>query len=107
MAMYRFVHPFREAKLCGVPSCVFDKLGCAAGEKRLRNTGLEQLEKSLLFNFQLPIPRNRRKILYFHRLFHKHTEVQLMFAELIGLGPQNINLFIGPFDRKIHDYWFT
>jgi hypothetical protein len=33
MAMYSFVHPFREAKFCGVPSCVFDKLGCAAGEK--------------------------------------------------------------------------
>jgi hypothetical protein len=29
---------FREATFCGVPPCVFDKLGCAAGEKRLRNT---------------------------------------------------------------------
>jgi hypothetical protein len=34
MAMYRFVLPFREAKFCGVPSCVFDKLGCAVGEKK-------------------------------------------------------------------------
>jgi hypothetical protein len=33
MAMYSFVSPFREAKFCGVPSCVVDKLGCAAGEK--------------------------------------------------------------------------
>jgi hypothetical protein len=40
MAMYSFVPPFREAKFCGVPSCVFDKLGCAAGEKRLRITGI-------------------------------------------------------------------
>jgi hypothetical protein len=40
MAVYSFVSPFREAKFCGVPSCVFDKLGCAAGEKRLRSTGL-------------------------------------------------------------------
>jgi hypothetical protein len=42
MAMYSFVHPFREAKFCDVPSCVFDKLGCAAGENSLRNTGLGQ-----------------------------------------------------------------
>jgi hypothetical protein len=41
MAMYIFVPPFREAKFCGVPSRVVNKLGCAAGEKRLRNTGLE------------------------------------------------------------------
>jgi hypothetical protein len=34
VTMYRFVPPFREAKFCGVPSYVFDKLGCAAGEKR-------------------------------------------------------------------------
>jgi hypothetical protein len=40
MAMCSFVHPFREAKFCGVPSCVFDKLGCAAGEEKLLNTGL-------------------------------------------------------------------
>jgi hypothetical protein len=37
----RFVPPFREAKFCCVPSCVFDKLGCVAGEKRLRNTALD------------------------------------------------------------------
>jgi hypothetical protein len=42
MAMYSFVPAFREAKFCGVPSCVFDKLGCAAGEKRLRDTTLEE-----------------------------------------------------------------
>jgi hypothetical protein len=40
MVTYSFVPPFREAKFCGVPSCVFDKLGCAAGEKSLRNTDL-------------------------------------------------------------------
>jgi hypothetical protein len=33
MVMYSSVPAFREAKFCGVPSCVFDKLGCAAGEK--------------------------------------------------------------------------
>jgi hypothetical protein len=33
VVMYSFVPSFREAKFCGVPSCVFDKLGCAAGEK--------------------------------------------------------------------------
>jgi hypothetical protein len=38
--MHSFVPPFREAKFCGVPSCVFDKLGCAAGEERLRNSGI-------------------------------------------------------------------
>jgi hypothetical protein len=40
MTMHSFVPPFLEAKFCDVPSCVFDKLGCAAGEKRLRNSGL-------------------------------------------------------------------
>jgi hypothetical protein len=40
MAMYSFVPPFREAKFCGVLPCVFDKLGCAAGENSLRNIGL-------------------------------------------------------------------
>jgi hypothetical protein len=33
MAMYGFVPIFREAKFCGVSSCVFDKPGCAAGWK--------------------------------------------------------------------------
>jgi hypothetical protein len=42
MAMYSFVPPFREAKFCGVPSCVFDKLGCTVGEKRLRNTAVDR-----------------------------------------------------------------
>jgi hypothetical protein len=41
MAMYSFVPPFREATFCGVPSGVFEKLGCAAGEKWLRNTVLD------------------------------------------------------------------
>jgi hypothetical protein len=31
---------FCEATFCGVPSCVFDKLGCAARKKRLRSTVL-------------------------------------------------------------------
>jgi hypothetical protein len=35
MVMHSFVPPFREAKFCGVPSCVFDKLGCVAGEKKI------------------------------------------------------------------------
>jgi hypothetical protein len=39
MAMYSFEPPFREATFCGAPSCVF---GCAAGEKRLRNTALDE-----------------------------------------------------------------
>jgi hypothetical protein len=33
--MKSFVSPFREAKFCGVPSRVLDKLGCAAGEKKV------------------------------------------------------------------------
>jgi hypothetical protein len=41
MAMHSFILPFREAKFCGVPSCVFDKLVCAAGEISLQNTALE------------------------------------------------------------------
>jgi hypothetical protein len=39
MAMYIFAARLCEAKFCGVPSCVFEKLGCAAGEEILRNTG--------------------------------------------------------------------
>jgi hypothetical protein len=38
MAMYSFLPPFYEAKFCCMPSCVVDKLWCAAGERRLRNT---------------------------------------------------------------------
>jgi hypothetical protein len=34
MAMYSFVPPFHETKFCGVASCVFDKLGYAAGVKK-------------------------------------------------------------------------
>jgi hypothetical protein len=41
MAMYSFISPFCEVKFCGESSCVSDKLGCAAGEKRLWNTALE------------------------------------------------------------------
>jgi hypothetical protein len=41
MAMYSFVPPFREAKFRGVLACVFYKLGCAAGDKRFRNTELK------------------------------------------------------------------
>jgi hypothetical protein len=40
MAKYTVVPPFRYAKFCGVLSCVFDKLGCAASEESLRNTAL-------------------------------------------------------------------
>jgi hypothetical protein len=46
MVMYSFVPPFREAICCGVSTCVFDKLGCAVGEKGLRNTGLEECFKT-------------------------------------------------------------
>jgi hypothetical protein len=46
MAMFRFVPPFREAKFFGVPSCVFDKLGCATGEGSLRNTALSYGRRS-------------------------------------------------------------
>jgi hypothetical protein len=34
MVMHSFVPLFREAKFCGVPPYVFDKLGCAVGEKK-------------------------------------------------------------------------
>lgn len=32
MTMYSFVPPFCEAKFCDVSECVFDKLGCVAGQ---------------------------------------------------------------------------
>jgi hypothetical protein len=41
MAVYSFVPPFREATFCGAPSCVFDKSGCVADGKRLRNIAPE------------------------------------------------------------------
>jgi hypothetical protein len=50
MAMHIFVPPFREAKFFGVPSRVFDILGCAAGEQRLPNTALVGTLPS--FNFK-------------------------------------------------------
>jgi hypothetical protein len=34
MTMNNFAPPFREATFRGVPSRVFDKLGCAASEKK-------------------------------------------------------------------------
>jgi hypothetical protein len=40
MAMYSFVPPFRDMQFRGVPSCVFHKLGCAAGEEILLNTAI-------------------------------------------------------------------
>jgi hypothetical protein len=50
MAMYEynFVFPFREAKFCVVPSCVFNKLRCAAGEKCLQNTSLKVITDGLV-----------------------------------------------------------
>jgi hypothetical protein len=48
MAMYSFVPHFREATFCGVLSCVFDKLGCVADEKRLRNTAVDLYLQSVL-----------------------------------------------------------
>jgi hypothetical protein len=33
--------PFREAEFCCVQSYIWDKLGCAAGEKRLRTTEMD------------------------------------------------------------------
>jgi hypothetical protein len=35
MAVYSFMPSLREAKFYGVPSCVFEKLWCAAGEERI------------------------------------------------------------------------
>jgi hypothetical protein len=40
MAMYSFVPPFCEAKFGGVPACIFDKVGCAAGENIFWNAGI-------------------------------------------------------------------
>jgi hypothetical protein len=40
IAMYRFVLPFCEAKFYAVPSCIFDKLECAMGDRRLWNTAV-------------------------------------------------------------------
>jgi hypothetical protein len=59
MVMYNFVHPFREAKFCGVPSCVFDKLGCAAGDKSLPNTGLDDVQDNVELFFHDAVPARR------------------------------------------------
>jgi hypothetical protein len=42
MAMYSFVTPYCGATFCGVPLCVFDKLGDTMGEKSLQNTALQE-----------------------------------------------------------------
>jgi hypothetical protein len=45
MAMSSFVSPFCEAKFCGVPACVFDKLGCAeVGKKVAEHCTMETRE---------------------------------------------------------------
>jgi hypothetical protein len=68
--MYSFVPPFREAKFCGVPSCGFDKSGCAAGKKILRNTALEQ--RFLTCGPRTPGgPRLFRKLNNFSQQFNK------------------------------------
>lgn len=41
MAVYNFIPAFRAPTFCDLPSGVSDKLGCAADEKRLRNTALD------------------------------------------------------------------
>jgi hypothetical protein len=41
MTAYSFVPPFRDLIFWGVPSCVFEKLGCAACGERLRISGVE------------------------------------------------------------------
>jgi hypothetical protein len=53
MAIYSFLPPLHEVKFCGVPSCVFDKLRCALGEKRLRNTPLDEIDKGMLQHYIL------------------------------------------------------
>jgi hypothetical protein len=60
MAMFRFVPPFREAKFCGVPSYVFDKLGCAVGEKRLRNTDVDIVTKHADEQTRIPMVHNHQ-----------------------------------------------
>jgi hypothetical protein len=45
MVMYgSFVPHFRKATFCDVSSCMFEELGCAAGEKRLWNAGLREMQ---------------------------------------------------------------
>jgi hypothetical protein len=48
MAMYSFAPPFREEKFCDVPSCVFDKLGCATSEKYCGTLLYIELESKLI-----------------------------------------------------------
>jgi hypothetical protein len=72
MAMYIFVPPFRKAKFCGVPSCVFDKLGCAAGEK----TVVEHWSRRHYY------PEDQHQHLYrlenfLHNVYHDSVELSL------------------------------
>jgi hypothetical protein len=46
MAIFSFIPPFHQMTFCDVPSCIFDKLGCAVCAKRLQNTVLEHLRFS-------------------------------------------------------------
>jgi hypothetical protein len=68
MAVYSFVPLFREAKFCGAPSCVFEKLGCAAGEKKLRNTGLVDPDERFFvtgaWKIVIPRPLNYTCVMY-------------------------------------------
>jgi hypothetical protein len=56
MTMYSFIPLFREVKLCVVPSCGFDKLGCATGDKRLQNTDVKNIFGTFMYFSQYTFP---------------------------------------------------
>jgi hypothetical protein len=62
-AMYSFEPHSREAKFCGVPSCVLDKPEYAAGESKLLNT--ELCHDSFLPNpFEFTVRQSYNPVLY-------------------------------------------
>jgi hypothetical protein len=67
MAMYGFVPLFREWKFCGVPSCVFDKLRCAAGEKKKVT---EHFSSRIMRTYGLTDGRTDRLVQFYVPSFH-------------------------------------
>jgi hypothetical protein len=78
-----------------VPSCVFDKLGCAAGEKSLRNTALEYaIRKDQEDKEGLELNRTQQLLVYANNndnllgeninIIKKNTEALLDSTKVVG-----------------------
>jgi hypothetical protein len=85
MTVYGFLTPFRNSKLFGMASCVFDKFGCARGEKK-RNI-LVMCDFVIDTNFKIFYENCKKK----YKRRDRHI-VNLKLLRLPGLGSQQCPL---------------